>query len=59
MKTSVSKEELSLLPIPGAGWEVRIDLAQASSTVKRGFAAAKWLANPGGGKIITKTAKNS
>jgi hypothetical protein len=31
---------------------------RASSTVKRGFGAAKRLANPVGGKIFTKTAKN-
>jgi hypothetical protein len=39
--------------------EVKIGCEQASSTAKRGFGTAKWLANPGGGKIITKTAKNS
>jgi len=59
MKTFVSDGEVSLLPVPGAGWEVKIRCEQASSTVKRGFGPAKWLANPGVGKIITKTATNS
>jgi hypothetical protein len=52
------KGEVSLLPVPGAGWDLKIGCKQASSTVKRGFGAAKRLANPVGGKIFTKTAKN-
>jgi hypothetical protein len=43
----------------GAGWEVKIGCDQASSTVKRRFGTVKWLANPGDGKMIAKTAKNS
>jgi hypothetical protein len=46
-------------PPPGAGWEVEIGCEQASSTVKRGFGTAKWLANLGAGKRITETARNS
>jgi hypothetical protein len=59
MKASVSKGEVSLLPVSGAGWEVTIGCERASSTAKRGFATAKWLADPGGGKIIKKIAKYS
>jgi hypothetical protein len=57
MKTFVGAGEVSLLPVPGAGWEVKIRREQASSTVKRGFGPAKWLANPGGGKIVRKQPK--
>src|ERR1035441_2572637 len=59
MKTSVSKREVSLPPVQGADWEVKIGCAQANSTEKRRFGTAKWLANPGGGGKITKTTNNS
>jgi len=55
----MNKGEVSLLPVPGAAWELKIGCEQASSTVKQGFGTAKCLANPGGGKIIEKTGKNS
>jgi hypothetical protein len=59
MKTSVSQGEVSLLPVQGAGWEVRIGCAQADFTEKRRFGTAKWLANPEGGGKTTKTTINS
>jgi hypothetical protein len=59
MKTSVSEGKVSMLTVPKAGREMKIGAAQARSTEKRGFGTAKWLANPDGRKIITKTAKNS
>ena len=56
MKTSVNEGEVCMLTFPRAGWEMKIGAAQASSTEKRAFSTAKWLANPVGRKIIAKIA---
>src|ERR1700722_875609 len=55
MKASVGKGGVPSLPVPGASWEVKIGCEQASSTEKRVVGTAKWLANPGGGTVSTKT----
>ena len=54
MKTSVSEEDVSMLTVRRASWEMKIGAAQASSTEKRGFCTAKWLEKLGGAKIITR-----
>lgn len=45
MKTFVSTGEVSLLPVSGTGWEVKIGAAQAGFTEKLRFGIANWLDN--------------
>jgi len=58
MKNIGQHGEVSMLTVPSAGWEMKIGAAQASSTEKRGFGTAKWLAKFGQREYTRETAKN-
>jgi hypothetical protein len=54
MRTPVNTGEVSLLPILGAGWEVKIGAEQAAFTEKPRFGTAKWFDIPCRGEKIVK-----
>jgi len=49
METSLSNGEVSLLPVSGTGWEVKIGATQAGFAEKLRLGIANWLDNPCGG----------
>jgi len=58
MRTPVNTGEVSLLPVQGAVWSVKIDAAHGDGTEKRRLGTPDLLANPcDGGNIVETTSK--